>query len=218
MYCIECGAAISAEEHFCNACGTSQPSVNPRISPSPLSPASTHFCMDCGAEISEESNFCKMCGASKSVVDAATIAGGSNITNTNSSKRGKRWMYIICICLILSGMAYIGINNRDSNEIKQVKGGVMQLCPSHTVNQMVQGFMGSPSWKSGKSEDGRMYVNVEGDITFHDKPVRATVQFLVQGDTFSFNAFEMNGVPSANIIAIALLNKMCESASGTVLK
>jgi hypothetical protein len=100
----------------------------------------------------------------------------------------------------------------DSVEFKQVKTGVLQLCPSHSVDQMVQGFMGSPSWKSGKSEDGKIFVNVEGDITFHDKPVRAMVQFIVDGESFSFNAFEMNGVPSANIIAIGMLNKMCESA------
>lgn len=104
----------------------------------------------------------------------------------------------------------------DSAEVKRVKSGVMQLCPSHTVDQMVKGFMGSPSWKSGKSEDGKAFVNVEGDITFQDKPVRAMVQFIVEGESFSFSAFEMNGVPSANLIAIGLLNKMCASAEGNV--
>jgi hypothetical protein len=44
-------------------------------------------------------------------------------------------------------------------------------------------------------------------------PVRAKLQFVVEGDNFSFNAFEMNGVPSANIIAIAMMGKMCESAT-----
>lgn len=104
----------------------------------------------------------------------------------------------------------------DSAEVKQVKSGVMQLCPSHTVDQMVKGFMGSPSWKSGKSADGKVFVNVAGDITFQDKPVRAMVQFIVEGESFSFSAFEMNGVPSANLIAIGLLNKMCASAEGSV--
>lgn len=103
----------------------------------------------------------------------------------------------------------------DSDEVKQVKGGVMQLCPTHTVDQMVKGFMGSPFWKSGKSDDGKVFVNVEGDITFQEKPVRAMVQFIVEGKDFSFNAFEMNGVPSANFIAIGLLNKMCGSAEGS---
>lgn len=106
----------------------------------------------------------------------------------------------------------------DSSEVKKVKGGVLQLCPNHTVEQMVEGFMGSPSWKSGKSADGKVFVNVEGGITFHDKPVRAMVQFIVEGESFSFGAFEMNGVPSANMIAIGLLNKMCLSAVGNAEK
>ena len=89
----------------------------------------------------------------------------------------------------------------------------MQLCPNHTVKQMVDGFMGSPSWESGKSEGGQLFVNVDGNITFKDKPVRAKLQFFIDGETFSFNAFEMNGVPSANFVAIAMMNKMCESAA-----
>lgn len=121
--------------------------------------------------------------------------------------------YSLYVALPLSLIACM-----DSTEVKQVKGGILQLCPSHTVDQMVNGFMGSPSWTSGKSTDGQVFVNVEGDITFHDKPVKAMVQFFVNGDNFAFNAFEMNGVPSANIIAIGLMNKMCESASGTVQK
>lgn len=104
----------------------------------------------------------------------------------------------------------------DSKEVKQVKEGILVMCPNHTVDQMVKGFMGSPSWESGKGSDGVVFVNVEGDITFHEKPVRALVQFSVHGDSFSFNAFEMNGVPSANVIAASLLQKMCVSAKGSV--
>ena len=114
-----------------------------------------------------------------------------------------------CLCTILPLFLSACL---DSSEVKQVKGGVMQLCPAHTVDQMVNGFMGSPSWASGKSDNGQVFVNIEGDITYKDKPVRAMVQFFVSGDSFSFNAFEMNGVPSANIIAIGMMNKMCESA------
>lgn len=100
----------------------------------------------------------------------------------------------------------------DSKEVRMVKGGVLESCPSHTVGQMADGFMGSPSWNSGSSNEGVKFVNVSGDIVFHDKPVRATVQFVIDGDRFSFNAFEMNDVPSANIVAIGLLKKMCDSA------
>lgn len=95
--------------------------------------------------------------------------------------------------------------------IQLVQNGILKICPTHTVDQMVKGFMGYPSWESGVSSDGKVFVNVGGDINFHNKPVRAMMQFLVQGANFSFNSFEMNGVPSANLIAIAMMQKMCES-------
>lgn len=125
------------------------------------------------------------------------------------------WAWLVAFVMhffVLSGTNSAGAAIFDSGEVKQVKSGVMQLCPAHTVDKMVNGFMGSPTWKSGRSADGRVFVNVEGDITFHDKPVRAQLQFIIEGNNFSFNAFEMNGVPSANLIAIGMLNKMCESA------
>jgi len=102
----------------------------------------------------------------------------------------------------------------ENETIKIVKGGTLSICPSHSVEKMVNSFMGAPSWKSGTSSDGRDFVNVEGDITFHNKPVRAMIQFFVQKDKgFSFNAFEMNGVPSDLMTAMGLLELMCESAT-----
>lgn len=93
-----------------------------------------------------------------------------------------------------------------------VKSGTLQMCPGRTVEQMVNSFMGSPSWKSGETDGGEKFVNIEGDITYEDAPVRALVQFTIQGDQFQFNAFEMNKVPSPNIVAAGLLQKMCASA------
>ena len=110
----------------------------------------------------------------------------------------------IVTALLLSGCG-------DSSDVKIVKSGTLQLCPGHTVAKMVDGYMGKPSWESGKSADGQAFVNVSGEITYSDKPVRAMIQFFIKGDNFAFNAFEMNGVPSPNL-AGPLLNKMCESA------
>lgn len=114
------------------------------------------------------------------------------------------------VAVILLPLLLLGCS--EPKEIQQVKGGVLQLCPKHTVKQMVDGFMGSPLWESGV-DSGKVFVNVGGNITFHDAPIRAKLQFVVDGDNFSFNAFEMNGVPSANIIALAMMGKMCESAT-----
>lgn len=118
---------------------------------------------------------------------------------------------------LLEDSGYWGkLNLMDSKEVKMVRNGTLQMCPNHTLGKMAESFMGSPSWESGKAKDGTSLVNVSGQITYSDKPVEAKVQFAIEGDSFSFQAFEMNNVPSANIIAISLLGKMCESAGGAV--
>ena len=89
------------------------------------------------------------------------------------------------------------------------------LCPQMTLQEMAEGFMGSPSWSSIKADDGGSYVNLKGDITFHEKPVTALIQFkLNQDDTFEFQAFEINDVPQNMLIANALLTKMCSNKYG----
>ncbi len=111
------------------------------------------------------------------------------------------------------GLMLPGCGMGESDEVGMVKHGALHSCPGHTVGQMVDGFMGSPSWESGTSEDGIRFVNVSGDITYHDKPVRAAIQFTIEGDGFAFRAFEMNGVPSPDLVAAGLLQAMCASAA-----
>ena len=95
-----------------------------------------------------------------------------------------------------------------------VKDGNLYTCPNHTVEEMVNSFMGSPSWESGTSKNGDEFVNINGDIMYSNKEVRATVQFIINKDeTFKFSAIEMNGVPQNKLIANALMKKMCESVS-----
>jgi hypothetical protein len=137
----------------------------------------------------------------------------------NDKYERKGWLKPIIIAVISLGILIVfstAINQQgisDSKNVKVVKGGVLQMCPNATVEQMVNGFMGSPSWKSGESKSGIKYVNVGGDITYHEKKVRAVIQFTIdeKNNSFKFNAFEINDVPQANLIASALLKKMCES-------
>jgi hypothetical protein len=121
-------------------------------------------------------------------------------------KKLARAIPVLCTALLLGGCL-------DSKEVEMVKGGTLQMCPGRTVEQMVNGFMGSPSWKSDKTDGGQKFVNVEGDITYQDAPVRALLQFTIEGDQFQFQAFEMNGVPSPNIVAAGLMQKMCAAAT-----
>jgi len=118
--------------------------------------------------------------------------------------------FLKCLAVSLASLLLVGCF--ESKEVAMVQSGSLTLCPGKTVKQMVDGFMGSPAWQSGASNSGQSFVNIEGDITYQDKPVRAMVQFLIAGEQFSFNALELNGVPSPNIIAIGMMQKMCASA------
>ena len=101
-------------------------------------------------------------------------------------------------------------------EVLMVQGGKLGSCPSKTVKQMVDGFMGSPSWASIAADDGVNYVNISGDITYADKPIKALLQFKVNKDeTFEYNALEYNGVVQNNLEAMNLLTTMCEEGTGS---
>ena len=95
-----------------------------------------------------------------------------------------------------------------------VKNGNIQMCPQHTVDRLADSFMASPSWESVKADDGNEYVNIRGGITLQGKPVDAAMQFAVDRETgaFTFNAFELNGIPQNQIIQAELIAKMCASA------
>lgn len=100
----------------------------------------------------------------------------------------------------------------DDPNADSVRTGTLNSCPNTTVGEMAESFMDSPSWKSVTADDGKKYVNLSGGILFNKKPVDALVQFLLNDDlSFEFNAFELNGIPQAELTASALLEKMCSS-------
>lgn len=101
----------------------------------------------------------------------------------------------------------------DSDEVLMVKGGTLNNCPNKTIEQMVDGYMASPSWESGVADDGKTYVTIKGGITYNEKPVDAAVQFVVGEKTFQFQAIEINEVPMNGLVGLSLLSKMCQSGS-----
>ena len=102
----------------------------------------------------------------------------------------------------------------DTKEVETIKQSKLGMCPTATVEKMVDGFFGDPSWESDMTDKGVKFVNIGGDITYADKPVRAVIQFTFSKDetSFEYQAFEINGVPQNQFIASSLLQKMCESA------
>jgi len=56
-------------------------------------------------------------------------------------------------------------------------------------------------------------VNLRGGITYDGIPVTTLVQFLVNENTdrFEISAMEINDLPQNLLMAIGLLNNMCEA-------
>ena len=101
----------------------------------------------------------------------------------------------------------------DSSEVQMVKGGTLQSCPDKTVEQMVNGYMGNPEWRSLVAEDGNDYVNVVGEISHNNQLLKAEIQFRLNKEksSFQFQAWEVEGEPAPDIIAALLLEKMCDA-------
>ena len=110
----------------------------------------------------------------------------------------------------VSAMA-LALTACDSSEVKMVKGGTLQSCPDKTVEQMVNGYMGNPEWRSLVAEDGNDYVNVVGEISYNNQPTKAEIQFRLNKEksVFQFHAWELGGKPAPDLVAAVLLEKMC---------
>jgi len=118
--------------------------------------------------------------------------------------------HLCTIAIFLTALfCFFGCSSNNTKAVKMVKYGTLDMCPDVTVEEMVNGFMGNPSWEEIKGTDRNTYVNISGDITYFNKPVKALLQFKVGTNTFEFNALEFNGVGQNPILANALLVKMC---------
>tara|TARA_Y100000589_G_scaffold322445_1_gene355388 strand:- start:1307 stop:1681 length:375 start_codon:yes stop_codon:yes gene_type:complete len=115
---------------------------------------------------------------------------------------------IACASLLLSGCA---IDSR----VSLVQNGYLDGCRNATLKEMVDGYIGSPKWSAGVSDDGQEFVNIEGNIMYSEKEVDLILQYLVNSEkeTFEFSALELNDIPQNAFIAAALLSNMCDEVS-----
>ena len=120
----------------------------------------------------------------------------------------KRFALLVFVSMLL----FTGCT--DSQEVQMIKNGTIGSCPDVTVGQMVDSFMTSPRWESGESNEGNIFVNVGGDITYADKPVHALIQFVVYNKKgqFEFQVLEFNRVPQMTLLAAGVMEKMCQRA------
>jgi hypothetical protein len=106
---------------------------------------------------------------------------------------------------------FIGCN--DPSEVQSVKNGYLTSYPGITIGKAIDGFFASPEWSSGKADDGLVYVNAKGKITYLDKEIEAIIQFKINDDeSFEINAVEFNGIPQNQLMIAGLISKIFEFA------
>lgn len=99
----------------------------------------------------------------------------------------------------------------ESAEIKAVKGGTLQVCPSATIEQMANSFLASPTWRDFDSVSGGKVVELKGGFTYDGMPADALIQFTFEGTNFEAAYLGINGIDQNLLMLSALLNKMCEA-------
>lgn len=109
------------------------------------------------------------------------------------------------LCLLIS---FFSISCTQSN-IDLVKSGNFDTCPNQNIESMVEGLWGDPVWTEFKGEDGKDYVNLTGTLTYNGKNETCLLQFLVSGENFNVNVFEINGVSQDEETIGLLVEGMC---------
>ncbi|HET7396699.1 MAG TPA: hypothetical protein VFK12_09695 [Gammaproteobacteria bacterium] len=101
----------------------------------------------------------------------------------------------------------------DTGDVNVVQSGHLNTCMDKTVKQLVDGYFASPKWEGGAAAGGIDFVNASGTVTYQGKSVTATFQFVMDKDKkgFSYQGFEIDGVPQTLFVAAFTLAQMCSS-------
>lgn len=114
-------------------------------------------------------------------------------------------------CLIISVFC---ISCTQSN-VDLVKSGNFDTCPTENIQSMVEGLWENPVWTDFKGEDGKDYVDLTGILSYDGKNERCLLQFLISGEEFSVNVFQINGVTQSEEVIVSLLEIMCNPENVT---
>lgn len=159
-------------------------------------------------------------GVSATPPSAQTIHSGLISSRTIPGQAKDRWQSygwrqrsVVLIGLLIPIIGGIrGCAQSGNSTIKLVKNGFLIEFPGTPIGKAVDSFLSNPNWESGTTQAGQVFVNVHGGMAFHGKPVRATIQFLVnkEAETFEFHAFELNGIPQNDLMKAALIQRVLE--------
>ncbi|MBG79528.1 MAG: hypothetical protein CMJ39_02315 [Phycisphaerae bacterium] len=123
------------------------------------------------------------------------------------------------------------INNPRLNNINLIRASSLELCPTRTIDEMVNSFFEDPKWSSyseynrrkPKSERGS-FVILTGDLMFDGIPQEADITFKFteweqkgRGRSsyfefdFEFHSIQINGIEQSEAVGLDLLDLMCET-------
>jgi hypothetical protein len=122
-------------------------------------------------------------------------------------------MKIIYISILLS----ISVSFYSCSKIAEstVKNGAFDACNNSTVSHLIEKYFDNPKWESFVADDGNTYVNVIGGITYDGKPVKALLQFYVDGDRFEIYSFKINNIAQNDYMVMTLITDMCGISSNS---
>ena len=121
--------------------------------------------------------------------------------------------WVGAIWLVVLAFTNLNLASEDwTDAVYEVKEGAFDFCPNQTVGDMVDNYMGYPTWEAFVADDGNTYVNVVGDVMYNNRNVDAALQFILYADdTFGVNALEFNGQGQNQIMIDNLLEEMCST-------
>jgi hypothetical protein len=148
-----------------------------------------------------------------------------NHENTDASAKGalsKKWILfaVAATVLVVLSAGVVLIKPRMNPfgfapEVELVRDGRFSRAPWATVGESFEQFLSNPEWAVIHTEDGAVYVNLTGELTYMNKPVEGLLQFSVDMDAtrWEFVTVEFNGIPQNKLVMAVLAKKASENVS-----
>ena len=101
----------------------------------------------------------------------------------------------------------------DDPNVVRVRDSYVKACPTATLGEMADAFLGNPTWESFDAVTGETVVELNGEMSYSGLPAQAKLQFTVTdfGSSFDTSFFSINGEGQGVLVISALLTKMCEA-------
>jgi hypothetical protein len=98
--------------------------------------------------------------------------------------------------------------------VATVRSGVLDTCPSATVEEMTAAFLSDPSWSDAGGEGTTALVDVAGGITYAGEQTTATLRFRVDTatDDFTVAGVALGDEQQDALFLAALILQMCRAA------